>query len=125
MALNVKSRRKRSSSIAGRLHRGERRGLRVCLTPGGDDVDVLPVPVQDDRGTELAVRTATAAQLRGQRTRELDRVALDRDVHVEVRPAQQDVADGPPDQVHAGVRLRHPAEGPVELGPEVALDVQR
>ena len=112
MALTVKSRRKRSSSIVAASTVGQRRRRRVRLTAGGDDVDVLPSPYMDDRGTELAVRPAAAAELRGQRPRELDRVALDRDVDVEVRPAEQDVADGAADEVDAGVRLRRPGRGP-------------
>ncbi len=46
MALTVKSRRKRSSSIPAALDRGQRRRRGVRLTAGGDGVDVLAVAVR-------------------------------------------------------------------------------
>ena len=47
-----------------------------------------------------------AAELVGERLRERDRVALDRDVDVEAPLAEQDVAHGAADEVDALERLR-------------------
>ena len=52
-------------------------------------------------GAELLVRHDPPAQLLGEGARERDAVALDRDVEVEPRLAQQDVAHGAADEVDA------------------------
>jgi len=85
---------------------------------------VEPVAVADDGRAELAVRPTAAVQRNGELACELDRIALDGDVHVEVRPLEQDVPHGPADEVDALVALGDAGESLVELGPEVALDVQ-
>ena len=97
MALTVKSRRARSSSIVPGLDVGKRRRGRVRLAAGGDHVELPAVREADDCRAEPAVRGHLAAQAR----RELDRVALDGEVDVEAFPAEQEVADGAADEVDA------------------------
>ena len=94
IALIVKSRRKRSSSIEPVLDGRQRRRCVVELAPRGDDVYAAVVAVDDDRGAELRVGPDAAAERVGEGLREGDRVAFDHDVDVEARLAEEDVADG-------------------------------
>src|SRR5205823_15049525 len=61
----------------------------------------LAVPVDDDRGAELLVRTHATAQRVGERLCERNRVALDRDIDVEAALSEQDVTHSPTDEIHA------------------------
>src|SRR5205814_215337 len=84
--------------VLDRRQRG--RGV-VELGAGGHDVDTLAVPVDDDRGAELLVRTYAAAQRVGERLCERNRVALDRDIDVEAALSEEDVPHSPADEIHA------------------------
>ena len=109
------------------------RGRRVVeLRPRRDDVDSLVLAVEDDRGAELPVRPHPPVERIGEAPRELDRVALDRDVDVEVRLAEQDVPHRPADEIDAvvgladrGDRLEGALEvlEPRELGGQARLDL--
>ena len=84
------------------------RGRRVVeLGARRDHVDALAVAVEHDRRAELLVRAHAAAERVGEGLRQRDRVALDRDVHVEAALAEQDVPDRAADEVDAVVRLAH------------------
>ena len=111
MALIVKSRRWRSSRIDACSTVGSAAGAVVELGAGGDDVDALPVAVEHDGGAELLVRAHAAAELLRDRPRQRDCVALDGDVHVEAVLAEQDVPDGPADEVDAVDRVARGGDG--------------
>ena len=66
------------------------------LAASGDDVDAFVVAVFDDRGAEGVVRLETPAELRGQRPGERLSVALDGEVDVEARLAEQESRTVPP-----------------------------
>jgi hypothetical protein len=77
----------------------------VGLAARGDEVEALVLAVEDDGGSELPVRAEATVELVGDGAGKGDRVALDDDVDVEVPLAEQDVADGAADEVHALVWL--------------------
>ncbi len=95
------------------LDRRQRRRGVVELRPGRDEVDVLGVAVRDRGGAELLVRPDAPSERLREPAAERDRVALDRDVDVEPRLAEQDVAHGAADEIHA---LRPLAERRDRLG---------
>ena len=79
---------------------GRERPRRVVeLGARRDHVDSVALPVEDDRRAELPVRRDAASERCGERARELDRIAFDRDVDVEPLLAEKDVADGAADEV--------------------------
>ena len=86
---------------AGALDRRQRRGRVVELGARRHDVDARIVPVRHDCGAEPLVRRGAAVERVGERPRELDRVALDRDVDVEALLAEQDVPHRAADEVDA------------------------
>ena len=96
---------------AGPLDRRQSGRRGIHLPARGDRVDVLALAVVDDRRPELSVGVTPPAELARESASELDRVALDGNVDVEVRAAEQDVAHGAPNEVDAVVRLRYTAEG--------------
>src|SRR5215211_2517231 len=79
----------------------QRRRRVVELRARGDDVDALVVAVHHYGRAELAVGPHASAEAVGDGARERDCVALHRDVDVEVRLAEQDVAHGAADEVDA------------------------
>jgi hypothetical protein len=83
----------------------------VRLAAGGDDVDAPVVAVEDDRGAERAVRADTPVDLLRELVGKRDCVPLDDYVDVEVRLAEQDVADRAADEVDAVVRLADRGDG--------------
>ena len=83
------------------LDRGEHSGRVVRLAAGRDDVDPSVVAVEDDGGAERAVRPDAPVELLGELVRQGDRVALDDDVEVKARLAEQDVANRAADEVDA------------------------
>ena len=107
-----------------RLDRGEHRRGVVRLAARGHDVDALVVAVEHDCGSEVPMRPGTAFQLPCERMRQGDRIALDDDVHVEVRLAEQDVAHRAADEVDAVVAV---ADGHdrVQHGPQPFRKLER
>ena len=123
IALIVKSRRWRSSWIVP-ARRWEHGGRTVGLAAGGDEVEALVLAVEDDRGPELLVGADASVELSRPRRGRGDRVALDDDVDVEVRLAEQDVADGAADEVHALVGLVD-GHDRVERGRDALRELER
>ena len=113
-----------------RLDRGEHGGRVVRLAAGRDHVDPAIVAVEDDGGAERAMRPDATVELLRERVRKGDRVSDDDHVDVEVRLAEQDVADRAADEVHAvvrvadgrdGVQHRREAVGKLERSPWEAI----
>ena len=100
-----------------RLDRGKDGGSVVGLAARGHDVDALLFAVDHDRGSELPMRAGTALELLRQSVGQRDRIALDDDVHVEVRLAEQDVSHRAADEVDPVVPLAH-GHDRVQHGPK-------
>ena len=87
------------------------------LAASGDDVDAFVVAVFDHRGAEGVVRLEAPAELRGQRPGERLPVALDGQVDVEARLAEQEIANSAADEVDAAL-LAGDARSGVEHRPQ-------
>jgi hypothetical protein len=77
----------------------------VRLAAGRDEVEAVIFAVEDNSGPELLVGAHASFELFGHGAGQCDRIPLDDDVDVEVRLAEQDVADRAADEVYALVRL--------------------
>ena len=86
---------------AGPLDRRKRTRRVVELGPRRDDVHALAVAVRDDRRPESSMWRRTTIEGIGQGVCESDRVTFDRDVDVEARLAEKDVANRAADEIHA------------------------
>ncbi len=90
------------------LHLGQCSRVLVGLGARGGDVHAQPVPAlagDHDRGTEFRVGPHVPLQPGGELRGEGDAVPLHGKIHIESRFAQQEVPDGPADEVaaaHAG-----------------------
>jgi hypothetical protein len=104
-----------------KLNRRERPRRLVVFEPGRGDVEFDPVRERDHGGAELLVRLHPAAELLHEHAREGDAVALDHDVHVQVRHAQEKVPHDAAHKVHGKSRLI----GHVADGPERIADLRR
>src|SRR5580765_7565621 len=96
------------------------RGL-VALAAGGDHVDVVAIPVLDDGRSEGVVWPDAAGELLSKHLGELLPVALDGEVDVEGRLAEQDVPDRAADEVDAAPPDRRHR---VEHGPQALVAAQ-
>ena len=79
--------------------------MRALATSTRTSRPLAPTPF-DDRGVELLVRMAVSAERARQLASEGDRVTLDHHVEIEALLAEQHVAHGAADQVHAVVLRR-------------------
>ena len=116
MALTVKSRRAEVLVESRRRHRGQSPGPVVGLAAGAREVDREAIH-PNGRGAEAVVRARLTAEPLGHVVRDRDRVPLDGQVEVHRACAEQQVADGPPDQVRRveavqrGQQRFHPGKG--------------
>jgi hypothetical protein len=84
---------------ARRRNLGQRAGRRIGLGARGGDVQVAAVPVVDDSCAEPPVRHDASVEPLAQRVGIRLGVADDDEVDVEPRPVEQEVANGPADEI--------------------------